>query len=61
MSVSLFDRNNSITTIKPISSDQDFYPDFTAVPEVSHIQAIATKGGMIRTANDFEGIILKGV
>ncbi|MFT7285434.1 ABC transporter permease [Nonlabens sp.] len=61
ISVSLFDRNNSITTVKPISSIQDFYPDFTAVPYVSHIQAVATKGGMIRTATDFEGIILKGV
>ncbi|MFT6196241.1 MAG: lipoprotein-releasing system permease protein [Nonlabens sp.] len=61
ISVSLFDRNNSITTVKPISSIQDFYPDFTAVPDVSHIQAVATKGGMIRTATDFEGIILKGV
>lgn len=61
VSVSLFDRNNSITTIKPISNKQDFYPDFTAVPNVSHIQAVATKGGMIRTATDFEGIILKGV
>ncbi|WP_240642232.1 ABC transporter permease [Nonlabens xiamenensis] len=59
--VSLFDRNNSITTIKPISIDQDFYPEFTAVPEVTHIQAVATKGGMIRTSTDFEGIIFKGV
>jgi lipoprotein-releasing system permease protein len=61
VSVSLFDRNNSITTVKPISNDQDFYPDFTAVPEVTHIQAVATLGGMIRTATDFEGVILKGV
>ena len=59
--ISLFDRNNSITTVKPISINQDFYPDFTAVPEVMHIQAIATKGAMIRTATDFEGVIFKGV
>ena len=61
VSISLYDRNNSVTTVKPISKEQDFYPDFTKVPEVTHIQAIATKGGMIRTATDFEGIILKGV
>lgn len=61
VNVSFFDRNNSITSIKPISSHQDFYPDFTAVPEVTHIQGVATKGGMIRTSTDFEGIILKGV
>lgn len=59
--ISLFDRNNSITTVKPISINQDFYPDFTTVPEVTHIQAIATKGAMIRTATDFEGVIFKGV
>lgn len=61
VTISLYDRNNSITTIKPISIDQDFYPDFTSVPQVTHVQAIATKGAMIRTATDFEGVILKGV
>lgn len=60
-SISLFDRNNSVTTIRPISINQEFYPKFTAVPEVVHVQAIATKGAMIRTATDFEGIIFKGV
>ncbi|WP_194850893.1 ABC transporter permease [Nonlabens antarcticus] len=61
VTISLFDRNNSITTVKPISINQDFYPDFKSVPEVSHVQAVATKGAMIRTATDFEGVILKGV
>lgn len=59
--ISLFDRNNSITTVKPISINQDFYPEFTTVPEVLFIQAVATKGAMIRTATDFEGVIFKGV
>lgn len=61
VTISLFDRNNSITTTKPVSINQDFYPDFKTVPEVSHVQAVATKGAMIRTATDFEGVILKGV
>lgn len=61
VSISLFDRNNSVTTIKPISIHQDFYPNFKSVPEVTHVQAIATKGAMIRTATDFEGVIFKGV
>ena len=43
------------------SKKQDFYPDFKSVPEVSHIQAIATKAGIIRTENAFEGIVFKGV
>jgi lipoprotein-releasing system permease protein len=61
ITISLFDRNNSITTVKPISINQDFYPNFKTVPEVSHVQAVATTGAMIRTATDFEGVILKGV
>ncbi|MBF4983335.1 ABC transporter permease, partial [Nonlabens mediterrranea] len=53
-SISLYDRNNSITTVKPISIHQDFYPDFVSVPEVTHVQAVATLGGMIRTEKNFE-------
>ncbi len=59
--VSNFDNNQSEVTLIPISKKQNFYPKFTSVPEVSHIQAIASKAGIIRTENDFEGIILKGV
>lgn len=59
--ISLYDRNNSITSVKPISINQEFYPNFKKVPEVTHIQAVATLGGIIRTETDFEGIIFKGV
>tara|TARA_R110002020_G_scaffold192322_1_gene392458 strand:- start:376 stop:1605 length:1230 start_codon:yes stop_codon:yes gene_type:complete len=59
--ISNFDGNQSDVTLNPISKNQDFYPEFTAVPEVTHIQATATKAGIIRTESDFEGIIVKGV
>ena len=59
--VSNYDSNRSEETLSPISIQQDFYPKFTAVPEVTHIQAIATKTGIIRTEKTFEGIVLKGV
>jgi lipoprotein-releasing system permease protein len=59
--VSNYDSNQSEETLSPISTNQDFYPKFTAVPEVRHIQAIATKTGIIRTETTFEGIVLKGV
>lgn len=59
--VSNYDSNQSEETLSPISIKQDFYPKFTAVPEVTHIQAIATKTGIIRTESTFEGTILKGV
>ncbi len=59
--VSNFDGNNSEETVNPVSIHQDFYPNFTAVPEVSHVQAISTKAGIIRTATDFEGVMVKGL
>jgi lipoprotein-releasing system permease protein len=45
----------------PISKNQDFYPKFSSVSGVSHIQAIASKAGIIRTETAFEGVVLKGV
>ena len=59
--ISNYDNNLSEVTLVPISKKQNFYPNFTSVPGISHIQAIATKAGIIRTENAFEGIILKGV
>ena len=59
--VSNFDGNNSEETTNPISIHQDFYPDFNAVPEVTHVQAITVKAGVIRTAETFEGVIYKGL
>lgn len=56
-----FDSNVSDESEIPISIKQDFYPKFTSVIGVSHIQAVATKFGVVRTETDFEGIILKGV
>ncbi|KDN53722.1 ABC transporter permease [Flavobacterium seoulense] len=56
-----FDTNQSEATLVPVSKKQDFYPKFNSVPEVSHIQAVASKAGIIRTADAFEGIVFKGV
>ncbi|WP_394774121.1 ABC transporter permease [Flavobacterium sp.] len=59
--ISNYDNNNSEVTLIPISKKQDFYPNFKSVPEVRHIQAVASKAGIIRTENAFEGIVFKGV
>lgn len=56
-----FSNNQSNITQNPISTQQDFYPEFTAIPEIEHIQKVATKYGIIRTETDFEGIVVKGV
>ncbi len=59
--VSNFDGNQSEVSRDPISINQDFYPKFKNVSGISHIQAVATKAGIIRTESDFEAIIYKGV
>ena len=56
-----YDNNLSDVSVKPVSTEQDFYPEFTDVDQVAHVQAVATKGGIIRTEDTFEGIIAKGV
>ena len=60
ITISNFDSNASEGAQVPISKNQDFYPVFTAVEGVSHVQAVANKFGIIRTNTDFEGLFLKG-
>lgn len=59
--ISNYDNNQSEATLTPIAKNQEFYPKFNSVAGVSHIQAIATKAGIIRTENAFEGVVFKGV
>jgi len=59
--ISNYDNNASEVSIRPISIDQKFYPDFLEVPQVSHVQVTASKAGIIRTEENFEGILVKGV
>lgn len=56
-----YDNNNSDVSVVPVSLEQDFYPEFDIVDEVAHVQAVASKAGVIRTENTFEGMIAKGV
>jgi lipoprotein-releasing system permease protein len=59
--ISNYDDNQSEVSLNPVSLHQDFYPEFKSVEGINHIQAVASKAGIIRTANAFEGIIFKGV
>jgi len=61
ITISNFDTNTSNESQVPISINQEFYPEFKSVEGLSHIQAVATKFGLIRTETDFEGMVLKGV
>lgn len=59
--ISTFDNNDSEVSLFPVDAKQDFYPDFTQVEGIKHIQAVATKAGIIRTEKTFEGVLAKGV
>lgn len=56
-----YDTNRSDVSVIPVSLDQTFYPDFSDVSGINHVQAVAVKAGIIRTNETFEGVLAKGV
>jgi len=61
ITIQSYDNNSSQVSLMPVSTDQDFYPEFKLVEGITHVQAVASKAGIIRTETDFEGVIVKGV
>jgi lipoprotein-releasing system permease protein len=55
-----FDSNISFETT-PISDKQTFIPKIKEIPGISHIEVFATKAGIIRTDEDIQGVVLKGI
>jgi len=55
-----FDSNSSFETA-PISDTQDFIPKIKEIPGIKHIQVFATKAGIIKTDEDIQGVVLKGI
>lgn len=58
--VSNFDNNNTYEA-RPIRMDTATQRRVENVPGVRHVQRVATKPGIIKTADEFQGIVLKGV
>lgn len=56
-----YDNNESEVSVHPVSINQEFYPEFKNIEGITHVQAVATKAGIIRMEDTFEGIITKGV
>jgi len=56
-----YDNNSSDVSVLSVPIEQDFYPKFKNIDGIAHVQAVATKGGIIRTADTFEGMLAKGV
>lgn len=55
-----FDSNETFET-KPIHVSADLIDRISSVDGVRHVQQFATKPGIIKTADEVQGIILKGV
>lgn len=58
--VDKFDANASFEAT-PVSTDQPFYPEAKHWPGVDHIQVFAYKAGIIKTEDQIQGVILKGI
>ena len=54
------DSNQSFETT-PISQNQAFLPELKNIEGVRHVQVFATKLGIIRTDNEIQGVVLKGI
>ncbi|MCX6255933.1 MAG: ABC transporter permease [Bacteroidia bacterium] len=55
-----FDSNISFETT-PISDTQEFVPGIKQIPGIKHLQVFATKAGIIKTDEDIQGVVLKGI
>ncbi|MDL2289827.1 FtsX-like permease family protein [Paludibacteraceae bacterium OttesenSCG-928-F17] len=58
--VTNFDNNNTYE-MKPIQMDESLVGNIKAIPGVRHVEHFITKPGILKTENDFQGIILKGI
>lgn len=55
-----FDANSSFES-SPVSTNQHFYPSLEDSAGIRHIQVFALKAGIIKTADQIHGIVLKGI
>lgn len=55
-----YDSNASYATI-PVSEKQPWLPELKSMEGIKHVQVFATKPGIIKTEEDIQGIVLKGV
>jgi lipoprotein-releasing system permease protein len=55
-----FDNNNTYE-MNPIKMNATLIQKIRQIPDVVHVQRFATKPGIIKTDNEFQGIILKGI
>jgi len=55
------DGNHSFYNMSPISSNQPFWGELKAMPEIRHIQRFCIKPGIMKSSDEWQGIVLKGI
>ncbi len=55
-----YDSNFSFETV-PIHEGQDFIHEIRNIPGIKHVQVFATKAGIVKTDDNIQGVVLKGV
>ncbi len=58
--ISKYDENISMEST-PVSINQPFYPSIGNEEGIAHIEIYATKAGIIKTDNEIQGVVLKGI
>jgi lipoprotein-releasing system permease protein len=58
--ISNYDENNSYET-QPVDREQSFLTLIKKYPDIKHIQVFATKAGIIKTSDEIEGVVAKGI
>ena len=46
---------------QPVSKKQEFYPSLMEIDGIRHMQVFATKAGIVKTDEEIEGVVVKGV
>ena len=58
--IAYFDSNNSFE-FKPVDCNQPFLHALQKTNGIRHVQAFGTKAGMIKTKDQIQGVVLKGI
>ena len=61
ISIGYFNNNRSGVALKPMNIHTDLQQNILDINGVTAIQPVTVKAGILRTAQDFEGVLFKGV
>ena len=53
--------SHSLYNMSPISAEQPFMDELNAMPDIRHIQQYCIKPGIMKSADEIQGIVLKGI